>query len=187
MNKIIKSKVKTITLEILESIFDAVEDIAEISLTRKGVYRVLYNTRRQRLWNNSSIGRWIDTLKRQGYLTEKKSQTNDNSIVFTNKGKMKLLEKISNRITKDHKYRFLSFDVPEYRRSDRNKFRKSIKRLGFVQIQQSLWVIDKDVSDIVEMLAYEFSVERYIAYIISERSDIDGIIEKKIKEQQTHK
>ena len=53
--------------------------------------------------------------------------------------------------------------------------------MGFVQIQKSLWVIDKNVTDLVEMAAYEYKVEKFVAYIVSEKSDIEGIIAKKWK------
>jgi len=174
-----REKVKNISISILESLFDAMEGLATASLSKKDAYKILYQGNDSREWTDSSIGRWLECLKRAGYIQTDKSE--NNSIEFTNKGKIKILEKISKSKKHDNRYRFLSFDVPEDMRKYRNKFRRGIKKLGFIQIQQSLWVINKDVGNLVELLAYECKVEKYIAYIISDKSDIDGIINKRLK------
>ncbi len=176
-----QNKVKSISISILESLFDAMEDLATVTLSKKDAYRMLYRGNESREWTDSSIGRWLEGLKRSGYIQTDKSE--NNSIKFTNKGKIKIIEKISESKKEDNKLRFLSFDIPEDMRKYRNKFRRGIKNLGFIQIQQSLWAINKDVGDLVELLAYECKVEKYIAYIISERSDIDGIIFKKLNKK----
>ena len=75
----------------------------------------------------------------------------------------------------------MSFDIPAKFNYNRNKFRKIIKKIGFVKVQQSLWVTNKDVTDLVEAAIYECDVEKYVAYIVSQKSDIDGLITKMIE------
>jgi hypothetical protein len=122
-------------------------------------------------------------LKRNKYIEIDESE-NERSIKLTNKAKIKIIEKIIKKEKNDSKYRFISFDIPERLHSRRDRFRGSIKRMGFRQIQQSLWVTDKNIGEMVEVAAREYGVEDYVAYIVSEKSNIDvhvkNILEIKI-------
>ncbi len=174
----IKTKIKTITLNALEYLLSTMESLAELSLDRKAAFRVLHNNFRQDSWSKSETCKLLDSLRRRGYL-EINQDGKNKSVQFTDKAKLKLVEQISRRISTDNQYRFLSFDIPEKLRKKRDGFRLTIKKIGFIQIQKSLWVINKNVSDLVEMAAYKYGVEKYIAYIVSDHTDIDGIIDKK--------
>ena len=174
--KYIKEKSKTITLAALEYLLSAIGNLAELSLDRKVVYRYLYNFSRES-WSDREAAKFVDSLRRRGYIEIKKDDKN-RSIKFTNKTKLALLRELSARSDFDGLNHFISFDIPERMRKDRDAFRRMIKRLGFRQIQKSLWVCKHDVGDLIEIAAYECGVEKYIAYIISKKSDIDGIIEK---------
>jgi len=50
--------------------------------------------------------------------------------------------------------------------------------LGFKQIQESLWVTNHGVYDLVQEIALEMNIKKYIINIISAKSDIDGAIDK---------
>ena len=103
------------------------------------------------------------------------------SIKLTNKAKIKIIDKIIEGKEKDNKYRFISFDIPERLHYYRDLFRRAIKRMGFRQIQQSLWVTDKNIGDLVEIAAKEYGVEEYVAYIVAETSNIDAHIKQTLK------
>ncbi len=177
--KINKEKIKNVTLTILEFILKIPAGVADGFLNQKA----FYDAYRCSNTFSGEISSWIACLKQRGYI-ETKAIENKRCIKLTNKAKMKLLDKISNSLQRDEKFRFVSFDIPEENRSARNKFRSAIKRLGFIRIQDSLWVINKNVAEFVEMAAYEYKVERYVAYIVSEKSDIDGLIEKMINKTE---
>lgn len=178
----LKRKIRNISLYLLESIIYAVDDLSNVGsilIDRKSVYKVAYQG-----WHENSdlakkICNYLQDLRHRGLIEIKKTESSENDIIIlTGKAKLRLIDKISARIKSDRKYRFLSFDIPEVMRVNRNQFRRAIKSIGFRQVHKSLWVIDKNVSDLVEMAAYECKVERYVAYIVSEKSDIDGIVEK---------
>jgi uncharacterized UPF0160 family protein len=88
---------------------------------------------------------------------------------------------IADKIESDSHFRFVSFDIPELMRKNRDAFRRAIKKLGFKQIQKSLWVTTKEIGELVEMAAEEYSVADYIAYFVSESSNIDRHIEKMVE------
>lgn len=171
-SKKVKKVVKCASLELLKFIANVTEATALIT-DKKALYRYAYGFG----WDDRDISRGIYKLKKTNYITVDNS-TNRQSIELTNKAKIKTVEIIAKKLKVSDKYRFLSFDIPAKFNYNRNKFRKIIKKIGFVRVQQSLWVINKDVTDLVEAAIYECGVEKYVAYIISEQSDIDGLIKK---------
>lgn len=175
-NKIRPEKVKKVikyaSLELLKFIANVAE--AAVMVTdKKALYRYAYGFG----WDDRDISRGIYKLKKTNYITVDNS-TSQQAIELTNKAKIKTVEIIAKRLKVTEKYRFLSFDIPAKFNYNRNKFRKIIKKIGFVRVQQSLWVINKDVTDLVEAAIYECGVEKYVAYIVSEQSDIDGVMKK---------
>ncbi len=118
--------------------------------------------------------RTLDQVRRlikTGYL-ESFETDGSRSIKLTKKGRIKLIE---NTIDKqiDGKWRMLSFDVPEKMRALRDSFRLSIKRIGFKQVQKSLWACPYVHAENVEMIIEENHLERYVAYMIVEKTDIE--------------
>ncbi|MCX6812029.1 MAG: hypothetical protein NTW79_00180 [Candidatus Berkelbacteria bacterium] len=177
----IKKRAKSITADVLETLFIITEGFADLATSRAATYRHLRNYDRDYDWTESKLGRWLDNLRYGKYIKITEDSTSKKSVEFTNKGKIRIIDSIADQIENDNKNRFVSFDIPEDMTNNRDGFRRAIKRIGFKRIQQSLWVINKNVSELVEMLAYEYKVEKYIVYIIAESSDIDGIIEKMLK------
>jgi len=178
--KIRGSKVKNITVEILTDFLDIVEDLADLSFSRNAAYQ-MFNQNKNYDWPKTKIGRWLEGLKYSGYLEIKPEKNGEKTIIFTNKGKLKVIDKIAQKNICDGKKRFVSFDIPEDERTKRDQFRRSIKNIGFMQIQKSLWVINKNVADLIELACKEFGVEKYVVYIVSEKSDIDEYIEQKFE------
>lgn len=168
----VKKIIKCASLELLKFIANVAEATALIA-DKKALYRYAYGFG----WNNNELSRSIYELKKANYITLNNSSARQ-SIELTNKAKIKTVEIIAKKLKISEKYRFLSFDIPAKLNYNRNKFRKIIKKIGFVRVQQSLWVINKDVTDLVEAAIYECGVEKYVAYIVSEQSDIDGVIKK---------
>jgi DNA-binding transcriptional regulator PaaX len=121
------------------------------------------------------LSKSIYELKRSGYL-----ERDGASVVLTDKAKMKIVDKIASKIKNDKRNYLVSFDIPEPMKRNRNSFRRTIKRIGFAQIQKSLWVINKDVGELVDIAIKENGVEDYVAYFVSEVSSIDKFISNKI-------
>jgi len=168
---------KTITAKVLECLFNTLEDFAELAISKKAAYRHLSVFDKEYEWTETKLGKWVESLKREGYI-EFKEISGKRSIEFTDKGRIKIVELIASKIPCDGLNRFVSFDIPNDLRNQRDGFRKAIKKMGFRQLQQSLWVINKDVGDLVQIAEYEFGVEKYSAYIVSNHSDVDGVIKK---------
>lgn len=172
-----KEALGSITVRLLENLLDSVDSVGSYNISRYSAYKTIGQS------GFTTDGKYVSSrlndLKRRGYIKIIDNDNNNKSIILTNKAKMKIVDKIASKIKKDEMYRFVSFDIPEDIKNNRDLFRMAIKRMGFMRIQQSLWVINKDVSDLVEAAAYEYGVEKYVVYLVSAKSDIDGILSKK--------
>ncbi|MFA7253317.1 MAG: CRISPR-associated endonuclease Cas2 [Patescibacteria group bacterium] len=118
------------------------------------------------------VSKMVYKLKKQKYI----EVAEGDSVVLTNKAKIKIIDQISDSLGWDGKYRLVSFDIPETKRANRNNFRRAIKRIGFKQVQKSLWVCDRNVGELVEIIAAEYKIEEYVAYFIADKSNVDRYI-----------
>lgn len=118
------------------------------------------------------ISSMVYDLKRRNYIEIE----DGDSVKLTNKAKIKIIDQIASTNNVDGKCRLISFDIPETKRTNRNNFRRAIKRIGFRQVQKSLWVSNRNVSDLVELAIKEYKVSEYVAYFVADRSNIDSHI-----------
>ncbi|MCX6812761.1 MAG: hypothetical protein NTW79_04085 [Candidatus Berkelbacteria bacterium] len=172
-----KEKIKSITMEILEALDTFMGALLFSAGSAHQFHKQLYKRR-------PDIDR--DTFYHHLYSMNQRKLINydhtSDSVKFTNKGLMKIAEKVCSRYDTDEIFRFVSFDIPEKLKSFRDQFRSALKRLGFRHVQKSLWVINRDVSQMVEIAALECQVEKYFTYIVATSSDIDGILVKMFKQ-----
>ncbi|MEX2008319.1 MAG: CRISPR-associated endonuclease Cas2 [Candidatus Spechtbacterales bacterium] len=62
----------------------------------------------------------------------------------------------------DGQWRFVMFDVPEKSRYVRNILRDKLKKMGFFQVQQSVWVHPYPCQEEVQLLAEWLGAERFL-------------------------
>jgi DNA-binding transcriptional regulator PaaX len=169
---------KNTGLVILNILAGAIEIAEAMTISKKEIYHLLYKSLGND-WSESKCSNHLSELKRRGYL-EFEGRGNQVSVHFTNKAKIKTLETLATRMKVDGKKRFISFDIPEDKKEKREYFREALKELGCFKIQSSLWFTDRNIGHLIEVAAYTFGVEKYVIYIIAEKTDIDGILEKKL-------
>lgn len=168
-----KLKYGQITLDILELITQVFEDLTDIFIDQEEARRKLksYDFASVRLFE------YLKNLKNSGYveIKEKKDKNKNKllSIKLTNKGRLKLLENSDERKI-DGKWRMISFDIPEKFRSKRNSFRCTIKRIGFRQVQKSLWACPFVKADQIELAIKNYNLDKYVAYLVISKTDIES-------------
>jgi len=69
----------------------------------------------------------------------------------------------------DGRWRLVIFDIPEKYRLLRNQVRDVLKKAGFVQLQQSVWVFPHECEDLVQLIQRESDLSKYILYGVLER------------------
>lgn len=61
----------------------------------------------------------------------------------------------------------VSFDIPEGRRLDRARLRSYLKKCGFLQLQASLWVSNKDYQSDIQDFVTELKLDDYICILLA--------------------
>ena len=74
----------------------------------------------------------------------------------------------------DKKWRVLIFDIPERRRALRIKLRTTLRTIGFIRLQDSVWVYPYDCEDLIVLLKADFHVGDDVLYMIVDSIERDG-------------
>jgi len=171
-----KNGVKKI-VEAIDFMLSIPESITE-GFARNHFKQAILSMPSDRILTTKNIADLFHQLKRSGYIEITKDSNGNESLRFTNKSRLAVVDQYSKRAQTDNIYKFVSFDIPERLRVNRNHFRRIIKRLGFKQIQKSLWVSNKEIGDLVEIAAREYKIYDYIVYLTVSKTNIDQVINK---------
>ena len=79
----------------------------------------------------------------------------------------------------DRKWRVLIFDIPEYRKGLRDKLRHTLQDIGFVRLQDSVWVYPYDCEDLITMIKADFHIGRDVLYMIVDTIEGDSSLKKR--------
>lgn len=102
-----------------------------------------------------------------------------NRLRLTPKGQQKLrvFELQDYKIAKpkrwDKRWRALIFDIPERRKGLRDKVRRTLLAVGFVRLQDSVWVYPYPCEDLVTLLKADFKIGKDMLYMIVDTLEHD--------------
>ena len=120
------------------------------------------------------IARSRDRLLQKGLLVYR-----DGFLCISKRGEARLreLERADFKIKKpkrwDKRWRILMFDIPESRKALRDKIRLTLTTIGFVRLQDSVWVFPYDCEDLITLLKMDFKVGKELLYLIVETLEND--------------
>ncbi len=160
---------------ILEALFEGVELIYAISASHASSRRlaqlihrpVASRSARYRLRNQVAF-------LRQKRLIRYSESGGIARLKLTEEGKRKALIlkpdtiKLPKSLRWDHKWRIIAFDIPESKRRGRDALRGTMKHLGAIQLQRSLWVWPYECRREIDFIAELFDVDQYVHYIVVE-------------------
>jgi DNA-binding transcriptional regulator PaaX len=121
----------------------------------------------------------LGRLAAQGYIEFKKRNEKSYACI-TEEGRRKLaftLEK--EKLTQHQKrrwngrWRVIIFDVPERRRKTRDRLRLMMQELGFVRLQDSVWVFPYDCEEFISLLKAELKIGSAVLYMVVEEMEND--------------
>jgi DNA-binding transcriptional regulator PaaX len=129
-----------------------------------------------KIWSspNKKISSTLSNLKRDSLVKKIALKDGDYILELTEKGKLKaaeyfLLQKLTIKDKKwDGKWRIVIFDVPERLRKGRNALRWKIKKLGFHELQKSVFVIPYECKKEIDFVVNFFELKPYVHYGILE-------------------
>ena len=78
----------------------------------------------------------------------------------------------------DGRWRIVTFDVPERRRGVRGRLRVTMKSVGFVLLQESVWVYPYDCEEFMTLLKAELKIGRNVLYVIADSIEQDSMLRK---------
>jgi len=78
----------------------------------------------------------------------------------------------------DGRWRMVVFDVPERRRKVRNRLCAIMGEVGFVRLQDSVWVYPYDSEDFIALLKVELKIGKDVLYAIADTIENDKGIRK---------
>lgn len=111
----------------------------------------------------------------------------DSKLRLTRKGEqalriLKLSEYSKTQVRKwDKKWRVLIFDIPERRLGLRQKIRLTLQAIGFVRLQDSVWVYPYDCEDLITLLKADFHVGDDVLYMIVDVIERDSKLRSHFK------
>lgn len=111
----------------------------------------------------------IRNLYRSKLVEIKSNPDGTHTIVLTNKGKLRALtynfENMRlNKTPWDKKWRFIIFDIPEKFRGGRDALRDKIKKLGFYELQKSVFVFPYKCEDEINFIIEFFEIRKHVRY-----------------------
>ena len=71
------------------------------------------------------------------------------------------------------RWRVVIFDIPERRRRTRDRLRITMQEVGFVRLQDSVWVFPYDCEDFITLLKAELKIGAAILYMVVEHIEND--------------
>ncbi len=129
---------------------------------------------------------------RERILNSRKRLVDYGLLEYNNKGFLKLTPKGETRLRQlelheykikkpkqwDKKWRVLIFDIKEERRNLRDKIRRTLTTIGFVRLQDSVWVYPHDCEDLITLLKADFKIGKDILYLIVDTIENDSWLKK---------
>src|SRR3989338_2477266 len=103
---------------------------------------------------------------------------------ITEKGKRELLKMDALHAAQkrprrwDGRWRILIFDISEKKRSVRANIRTALTRVGFVRLQDSVWIYPYDCEDFVALLKADLKIGKEVLYMIVDEIEGDTWVRK---------
>lgn len=126
----------------------------------------------------------IEKLERQKLIKISLNQRNQKVVRLTNLGKHKLKEyRLENLVIEkpkkwDRKYRLIIFDIKEWKRQKRDRIRQWLEKLGFVRLQNSVWVYPYDCQEVISLLKANYQIGKEVLYVEANYLENDWQLKK---------
>ena len=150
--------------------------IVTVILLAPGAAPILKPFTKNKQLDKRDFNRVIKRLKDRGLIDIK---SKDEQIVIKLKptGKARAIKYALDEmvITKpkkwDKKWRVVTFDIPETKKTARNIFKEKLDNLGFVQLQKSIYVHPYPCEEEIRYICSVYELNQYVKFILADRVD----------------
>lgn len=178
-----RSKGREVTKKILIELSDAGGSVVESSLNPYGKLRIANIFVEGGKVQRTQMRKKLLALASQGLISvkEKKSEI---SISLLPPGEIQALKyKIDDiAITRqdwwDRKWRMILFDVPEEHRVLRSNFRNKLDDLGFVKLQNSVYVHPFECHNEIDFIRNVYGIKQYVKIVIVDKIEGESQLRK---------
>ena len=156
-------------------------------LSSAGSTKLLYKTAHARARARHENKRALMRLEQCGFVrrNEKRGVV---SYIATKEGRGAVhsmpkyaLEAIRRQKQWDKLWRIVAYDFPEQQRSHRNALRYVLEKIGFLQIQKSVWIFPYDISLLSDLFARDTIIHNHTLYMEVRKISLDSIYRKHFK------
>ena len=180
----VKDKRKNIQKIVLNTIFTA--GILGVALVAPNVLSVIkkiegFSNRKKNLKYsiNASFTRLqerglIEIVEINGKKVARITQRGESKLNFLEKHNFKL--KIPSKW--DGRWRVVIFDIKETRSKTRFLLRRTLSEIGFIRLQNSVWIYPYDCEDLISLLKTDFKIGKDVLYMIVEKLENDWSLRK---------
>jgi len=160
---------------VLETIY--VAGVLGVALVAPNAVRLLASfekERRRKTDPKYAASRAFHRLVDGGYITLEKTRTGTSArLSATGERFLATAIRHTSKFQKpkkwDGQWRIVSFDIKEKRKFAREKLRATLTRIGFVRLQNSVWVFPYDCEDLIALIKLDCSVGKDVLYLIAAR------------------
>ncbi|MBI2047862.1 MAG: hypothetical protein HYT27_01865, partial [Parcubacteria group bacterium] len=141
----------------------------------KGRRRVLHREC-DKIWmeiDRKQLYQTLHRLRLRGFIQVLQKNNKADAVLVTRKGEDRIQYanikkiKLKKQNKWDKKWRMVAFDIPESRRFARDALRKSLKNIGFVEFQKSIFVYPYPCKKEINFLINVLGIDTYVYYIES--------------------
>lgn len=79
----------------------------------------------------------------------------------------------------DQKWRIVIFDIPNDKKTVRDIFRNKLKRIGFIQLQESVFIFPFECKTEIKFIAETYYIEPYVKYVVADFFQDDNLLIEK--------
>jgi DNA-binding transcriptional regulator PaaX len=126
----------------------------------------------------------INSLYRSKLIKRKINKDGTITLTLTDKGKMKAITykfeeiKLTKKKSWNGKWHIVMFDIPEKQRIARDIFRDKIKKIGFYELQHSVFAFPYECEDEIEYIIETYKISQWVRFGILEKIDNDDYLRK---------
>ena len=161
-----------------------VAGILIIGATAPGLLHLIPRpSHRRRSYTPKAVNQSLRRLFQKGYIVSELTE-HGRRLSLTEAGETELLRFEMEREMKkrpqkwDKRWRMIIFDIREKRKPIREQVRRLLVRLGFVRLQDSVWVYPFECTTVMELLRIKFHVRYEVLYVIAQDISNDDRLRK---------
>jgi len=119
--------------------------------------------------NQEELRKEIRNLYRSKAIKRQENEDGSITITLTEKGKLRALNYHLDKIKIedndwDGKWRIVAFDIPEKLKGGRDALREKIKKIGFYELQKSVWVFPYNCKNEIDFIIEFFNMRKYVRF-----------------------